>query len=130
MFVKLSVALAGRGCVSGENGAGPPRYAFVHGNWALANSDHGRFCGVDKEMQILADTGCYADFTLPAPSSAQISKINALYECALPLNQRAPHRRGKDLQCGQPPRSFPLIVQGPLLLDFGRRKRGWLIPSI
>ncbi|MGB2663723.1 MAG: hypothetical protein WAK48_06960 [Candidatus Acidiferrum sp.] len=122
--------LVARGCLSREKGTDAPRYAFVHGNWALANSDHGRFCGVDNEMQILAETGCYADFTLPAPSSAQISKINALYECTLPLNQRAPHRQGNDLQTGRAPRVFPLMIQGPLLVDFGRRKRGWLLPGI
>ena len=38
-------------------------YAFVHGNFALANSAGGRYCGVDEEMQILAETGCYADMT-------------------------------------------------------------------
>ena len=129
-LVKFRDALARLGCLARENGAGSPRYAFVHGNWALANSDHGRFCGVDEEMKILADTGCYADFTLPAPTSAQVSKINALYECALPLDQRAPHRLGVDLQCGVPPRIFPLIIQGPLLINFGRRKRGWRIPGI
>ncbi|HZH33310.1 MAG TPA: hypothetical protein VEX64_00585 [Pyrinomonadaceae bacterium] len=43
-----------------------PRYAFVHGNLALANSAGGQFCGVDEEMQILAETGCYADLTLPS----------------------------------------------------------------
>jgi len=119
-------ALAARGCLSRLNGVGPPRYAFVHGNWALANSAQGRFCGVDDEMQILADTGCYADFTLPAaPSSAQVSKINALYECSTPLRRRAPHRRGRDLKSGRPPKIFPLIIQGPLLLDFGRQKQGW-----
>jgi hypothetical protein len=123
-------ALAERGCLSRENGTGSPRYAFVHGNWALANSAQGRFCGVDDEIKILADTGCYADLTLPAPSSAQISKINALYECALPLDQRAPHRRGFDLQCGHAPKTFPLIIQGPLAIDFGRRKRGWPFPGI
>ena len=123
-------ALAARGCLSRENGIGPPRYAFVHGNWALANSAQGRFCGVDDEMQILADTGCYADFTLPsAPSSAQISKINALYECRAPLDQAAPHRRGHDLQCGRPPKVFPLIIQGPLMLNLGRRKHGWPFPG-
>jgi hypothetical protein len=116
-------ALASRGCLSREDGAGLPRYGFVHGNWALANSDCGRFCGVDEEMQILADTGCYADFTLPAPSSAQIGKINSIYECGLPLNQRAPHRLGIDLQSGHAPSTFPLIVEGPLMIDFGRRKR-------
>ncbi len=123
-------ALASRGCLSLENGAGLPRYAFVHGNWALANSAQGRFCGVDDEMQILADTGCYADFTLPAPSSAQINKINSIYECALPLHERAPHRRGVDLQCGRVPRTFPLIVQGPLMIDFHGRNHGWLFPRI
>jgi hypothetical protein len=129
-LVEFRDALADRGCLSREKGAGPPRYAFVHGNWALANSDYGRFCGVDEEMQILADTGCYADVTLPAPSSAQISKINALYECALPLNHRAPHRRGVDLQCSRAPSTFPLVIQGPLMIDFGRRKHGWPFPGI
>lgn len=129
-LVEFRDALAARGCLSRENGAGPPRYAFVHGNWALANSDHGRFCGVDEEMQILADTGCYADFTLPARTPAQISKINALYECALPLDRRAPHRRGFDLQCGREPATFPLIIQGPLMIDFARRTRGWPSPCI
>jgi len=130
VLVEFRDALAARGCLSRENGAGPPRYAFVHGNWALANSDHGNFCGVNEEMQILADTGCYADFTLPAPSTAQIGKINAIYECALPLNQQAPHRRGVDLQCGRAPGTFPLSVQGPLMIDFGRQRPGWPFPGI
>jgi hypothetical protein len=123
-------ALAARGCLARENGVGLPRYAFVHGNWALANSAQGRFCGVDDEMQILANTGCYADFTLPAPSSAQVRKINAIYECSLPLNHRAPHRRGRDLRCGHPPSTFPLIIQGPLQIHFGRREKGWPFPGI
>ena len=122
--------LAARGCLSREDAAGPPRYGFAHGNWALANSDHGRYCGVDEEMQILADTGCYADFTLPAPSSAQIAKVNAIYECSLPLKQRAPHRQGWNLERGNAPSIFPLIIQGPLLIDFGWHRRGRLFPGI
>ncbi len=119
-------ALTWHGCLSRLDGAGSPRYAFVHGNWALANSRGGRYCGVDDEMQILSETGCYADFTLPsAPSPAQIAKINALYECALPLNRRVSHRRGKDLRAGQAPTVFPLIVQGPLLLRSARRRCKW-----
>lgn len=129
-LVEFRDALAARGCLAREDGSGPPRYGFVHGNWALANSDRGRYCGVDEEMQILADTGCYADFTLPAPSPAQVAKINALYECSLPLRRRAPHRRGTDLEKGRSPRSFPLIVQGPLMLDLARRRRGRLAPGI
>jgi len=113
--------LAERGCLCYWEGSGPPRYAFVHGNFALSNSAGGRCCGVDSEIQILAETGCYADFTLPpgAFHSAQIAKINSIYECTPPLDRKAPHRRGRDLRRGTPPVIFPLLVQGPLLPDFG-----------
>jgi hypothetical protein len=119
------------GCLSRLDSAGSARYAFAHGNWALANSGNGRNCGVDSEIQILAETGCYADFTLPsAPDPAQTRKINALYECGRPLNKRAPHRRGHDLTIGRRPAVFPLIIQGPLLLTFGKEKGHWLRPRI
>ncbi len=131
VLVEFRDALAAQGCLSQWDGAGGPRYSFVHGNWALANSAAGRFCGVDDEMQILAGTGCYADFTLPAaPDPAQVGPINALYECALPLTERAPHRRGRHLRRGRPPEAFPLIVQGPLGLNFSRRIHGWRIPCL
>jgi hypothetical protein len=99
-----------------------PRYAFVHGNFALANSNNGLYCGVDSEIEVLAETGCFADLTLPAAPfhAAQTGKINALYECKLPLSLKAAHRRGRDLQSGKPPRVFPLIVQGPLMINFSR----------
>lgn len=108
------------GCLSYLDGLGAPKYAFVHGNFALANSAGGHFCGVGDEMQLLAETGCYADLSLPtAPfHPAQIAKINSLYECAIPLRQRAPHRRGRDLERGYSPEVFPVIVQGPLMLRF------------
>src|SRR5207244_11913837 len=79
----------------------------------------------DLEMQVLAETGCYADMTFPTGvfHPAQISKINSLYECALPLNHRAPHRKGFNLGCGRPPRIFPLVVQGPLMVDFAPSHR-------
>jgi hypothetical protein len=106
-------------------GSREPRYAFVHGNFALANSAGGFACGVDSEMKILAETGCYADLTLPAAAfhPAQIAKVNSLYECGLPLDQRAPHRQGLDLRAGRPAKVFPLIVQGPLMVDFDRSAR-------
>jgi hypothetical protein len=108
------------GCLAYEGGSGAPRYAFVHGNFAIANSAGGYGCGVDNEMEILAETGCYADLTLPTSTfhPAQIAKINSLYECGLPLGQRAPHRKGRDLRRGLFPRIFPIILQGPLLIDF------------
>ncbi len=112
-------------CLAFAEGSSRPAYAFVHGNFALANSAGGRFCGVDSELQILADTGCYADFTLPTGiwHPAQIAKLNSVYECALPLDQPMPHRNGRDLTAGRVPKTFPLIVQGPLVVDFRRSLR-------
>jgi hypothetical protein len=111
-------ALVEHGCLSRWNGEGMPRYAFVHGNWTLANCRNGLYCGVDNEMEILAETGCYADMTYPAaPSPAQIGKINSLYECTLPFDRQAPQRRGRDMAAGRPPERFPLIIQGPLGID-------------
>jgi hypothetical protein len=124
LLVGFRDRLVQHGCLSRLDDSGVPRYAFVHGNWALANSPGNHFCGVDSEMQILAETGCYADFTMPsAPSRGQVSKINALYECVEPLERRAPHRHGRDLARGRRPQVFPILVQGPLMLDFSRRKR-------
>jgi hypothetical protein len=110
------------GCLALEEESDLPRYGFVHGNFALANSADGRYCGLDSEMKILAETGCYADFTLPtAPRHpAQTAKINSLYECALPLEKKAPQRRGVDLRVGRAPRILPLIIQGPLLMAVKR----------
>ena len=122
--------LASNGCLSRLKGSGIPRYAFVHGNWALANLYNGRYCGVDSEMQILAETGCYADFTLPsAPARAQVAKINCLYECKNPLENRGPHRRGRDLHTGSHPSVLPIVIQGPLMIDFSRRRQR-ILPTL
>jgi hypothetical protein len=131
MLIEFRDALARHGCLSQLDGNGGPRYAFVHGNFALANSMQGRFCGVDSEIEILADTGCYADFTLPSsPNPAQTAKINALYECNWPLARPSAHREGRDLRRGRYSPTLPLMVQGPLLLDFSRRSRHWPLPMV
>lgn len=108
-----------------------PRYAFVHGNLALANSCGGRYCGVDDEMQILADTGCYADMTLPsAPSQGQVPVINKIYECGLPLTERAPHRVGTRLEVGGREPILPMMVTGPLVFNWTRTLKGIPVPRI
>ncbi|MBZ5668038.1 MAG: hypothetical protein LAO30_26070, partial [Acidobacteriia bacterium] len=112
-------------CLAAEEGSTKPAYAFVHGNFALANSAAGRFCGVDSELQILAETGCYVDLTMPSSvwHPAQIARTNSLYECALPLDRPVPHRLGNDLVVGRRPETFPVMVQGPLLTDVRRSLR-------
>jgi hypothetical protein len=116
--------------VVGENSTSQPKYGFVHGNWALANSSGGRFCGVDSEMQILADTGCYADFTLPSvPFQSQVPRINSIYQCGHSLMEARPHRSGRSLKVGDN-LALPIIFTGPLVFDWTRRVRGLPIPRV
>lgn len=180
-----------RGLLRAEHGLlgadrdGQVRYGFVHGNWALCNSrPDGDWCGVNEELGVLAETGCYADFTFPsAPSPTQPRMVNAIYRaCDRPGRPRG-HDRGKRVQVeggrwkvegggeeaeqrptfniqhatlnGQTPglqqdpasssppppstvhpppctdgvRSPLLLIQGPLGLDWGRRKWG-LLPRL
>jgi hypothetical protein len=113
------------GCLSYQTGDHTPQYAFIHGNYTLANCANGFACGVDDEMQILAETGCYVDMTFPASAfhPAQIAKVNSLYECGTPLSEPAPHRSGVDLKAGRPIAKLPFMVQGPWALDFDRTAR-------
>jgi hypothetical protein len=64
-----------------KDAAGRRQYAFIHGNWALDNSRlDGRWCGVNNELSVLIETGCYADMAMPsAPSACQNSTINSIY---------------------------------------------------
>ena len=106
-------------------------YGFIHGNWALCNSrPDGRWCGVKEEIEVLLNTGCYADFTMPsAPSDTQTSTINSIYYATQQAGVKS-HNKGALSEVGQPtPGNSLLMVQGPLLLDWQRRKFG-IIPRI
>ena len=118
-------------CLCRASGDDQPKYAFVHGNLALANSCGGRLCGVDNEMDILARTGCYADMTLPsAPDQSQVKVINQIYECAHPLDQTVPHRDGIRLGTDANEPQLPLIMQGPLVFNWTRTIKGIPVPRI
>jgi hypothetical protein len=100
------------------------RYGFIHGNWSLDNSRRdGRWCGVNNELQVLRDTGCYGDFTLPsAPSECQTRKINSIYYATDDPVRPKSHDTGVDVRVGGKPSGDLLIVQGPLALNWSRRK--------
>jgi hypothetical protein len=128
------------------------RYAFIHGNWSLDNSRRdGDWCGVNNELQVLRDTGCYADFTLPsAPSECQTRKVNSIYYATDDPQRPKSHDTGEDVcVCSRPALSgrssdtaterrghspLPdqgdlLLIQGPLALNWRSRKWG-LLPRI
>jgi hypothetical protein len=116
------------GLLGRRKDTGAPAYGFIHGNWALDNSlPDGRHCGVNNELDVLRETGCYADFTLPsAPSAAQTRKINSIYYAVDDPHRPKSHDTGVDVGSGPPPDNALLLIQGPLLLDWSRRKLGRL----
>jgi hypothetical protein len=107
-------------------------YGFVHGNWALDNSHpRGDWCGVNNEINILHETGCYADFTLPAaPDPCQISTINSIYYAVDDPDAPKSHDTGTPATLGRiPPHDGLLMIQGPLAFDWKNKKLG-LLPAI
>jgi hypothetical protein len=119
------------GCLARDKETGEIVYGFIHGNWALDNArSDGRLCGVNNELDILRETGCYADFTLPsAPSETQTRKINSIYWAVDDPKRPKSHDSGIDLGASPRPERALLMIQGPLLLDWKRRKFG-IIPKI
>jgi hypothetical protein len=97
--------------------SGRMRYAFIHGNWALANGRFGRHCGVDDELPLLFETGCYADFTFPsAPNESQSRVINQIYWPDGDLNRARCYENGRPARVGEELDDRVLLVQGPLAL--------------
>jgi hypothetical protein len=116
------------GLLARHRDTGALAYAFIHGNWALDNSrpDH-RWCGVNNEIDVLVETGCYADFTLPsAPSPTQTRTINRIYYATDDPERPRSHDRGVRLGTAPAPDRSLLLIQGPLVLDWRR----WPVPRI
>lgn len=107
-------------------------YGFIHGNWCLDNSrPDGRYCGVNNELDVLRETGCYADFTLPAaPSPAQTTTVNSIYYATDDPERPKSHDSGVPARVGHaPPDDTLLMIQGPLFVDWSDRIRG-VVPRI
>ncbi len=119
------------GLLSRHRQTGELVYGFIHGNWALDNSrPDGCRCGVNNELDVLRQTGCYADFTLPSyPDPTQTRKINSIYYAVDDPERPKSHDTGKDVGCGTPPPKALLLIQGPLVLNWKGRKWG-LLPRV
>lgn len=119
------------GVIPVDPATGQARWAFVHGNWALDNSrDDGRWCGVNNELTVLADMGCYADYTLPsAPSDTQTSTVNSIYYATDDPHGCKSHDTGTPVRAGGSPEGHLMIVQGPLCLRW-KRRFGLPVPAI
>ena len=105
---------------------GRAAFGFIHGNWALDNSrcEAGRnYCGVNNELTILKEEGCYADLTFPAwQHLSQPRQTNRIYYAFDdPLRPKS-YDRGRNAQAGRSCANALLLLQGPLVPYMDRRR--------
>ena len=99
-----------------EDSNGRPKFAFIHGNWALDNSQP--ICGVNRELDILVNAGSYADFTFSTIGTpSQPSKINSLYYPVDDDNAKS-YNDGIDSAVGVNHVNRLLIFQGPISMSW------------
>lgn len=102
-----------------ESGISPRRnFGFVHGDWALCNSLNGRHCGVNDEIPILQELGCWGDFTMPSNNSAQPRKVNSIYYAVDHPGKPKSYNRGRDARVGVPFEPGLFMMQGPLGINW------------
>jgi hypothetical protein len=107
---------------------GRPAWGFIHGNWALDNSrlENGKnFCGVNNELTLLAEEGCYADFTFPAwQQTAQPRQINSIFYATDDPTQPKSYDTGVAVRCGGRASGTLLLIQGPLRVSLKFTRSG------
>ncbi len=106
-----------------ESGASPsPAFGFIHGDWALNNSFGGKYCGVNDELTLLQELGCWGDFTMPSGRICQTRKINSIYYARSNPDSAKGHDWGIDARVGRKDPAGLLLMQGPLGIN-------WLAPD-
>ena len=116
------------GALSRDPATGMLSFGFIHGNWCLDNSrGDGRWCGINNELVLLRELGCYADFTMPsAPSPTQTTTVNSIYYATDDPERPKSHDRGVDVRVGGTPSGDLLLVQGPVGLNWRDRRHGFV----
>jgi hypothetical protein len=88
----------------------------------LDNSRHGKFCGVNDELQILDSTGCYADFTFPSRCESNPKQINSIYYAVDDPRNPKSYAKGTPVKRGGAKEGDLMIIQGPLHPFFYSRR--------
>jgi len=98
-----------------SSGSNPEtHFAFIHGSWRLDNSTPDGKCGVNRELDILFQQGCYADFTFSTIATyAQPRKVNSIYY-ATDTDEPKSYDDGQDATVGKPVNDRLMIFEGPL----------------
>ena len=103
-------------------------FGFIHGNWALDNSrPDGRWCGLNNELTLLRDLGCYADFTMPSGASPTQGRIlNTIYWATDDPERPRSYDHGAAVEPGNRAAGDLLMVPGPFCVRWTER----LVPRL
>jgi len=105
-------------------------FAFIHGNWALDNSGLKKHCGVNNELKLLSELGCFGDFTFPAIGhSSQPRKINSIYYAFDDTLKAKSYNDGLDVVVGKDTCGDLIIFGGSLSINW-KDWRHKIYPSI
>jgi len=102
---------------------GKYQFGFIHGNWALDNSHpERRHCGLNNEITLLKNLGCYADFTMPSGASpTQGRMVNVIYWASDDPEQPKSYDTGVPVTIGAKLDADLLMIPGPLGLRWQER---------
>ncbi|MGI9327971.1 MAG: hypothetical protein ACR2PZ_22315 [Pseudomonadales bacterium] len=97
-----------------------PQFAYIAGNWALDNARFdASFSGVNDEIGILGEAGCYADFTFPALGErSQPTRVNQTLWVKDDGNAAAFQRSSCLLDGAAANEADLAMIQGPLYVDW------------
>jgi hypothetical protein len=95
---------------------GRSHFAFIHGNWGLDNSLGEAFCGNSRELRMLKELGCFADYTFPSLwQASQPSWVDNIEE-ATDDDRPKSYDHGIPVALGFHPTGDLVMVQGPLVM--------------
>lgn len=93
-----------------------PAYAFIHGMWSLDNSRGFEHCGVNNEITILKQTGCFADYTMPSHHETQAKTVNSIYYVTDDPEKPKSYDTGVPVEVNKEPTGDLMMVEGPSAL--------------
>ena len=94
---------------------GATRFAFIHGNGSLDDSEGSPMCGVRTELRVLRELGCFGDFTFPTLfHDSQPPFVNSIY-AARDDDDAKSYRRRRPLTDLRRGAADLMIFQGPLI---------------
>jgi hypothetical protein len=88
-------------------------FGFIHGKWSLDNSRGEKHCGVNNELIVLRESGCYADFTFPAWGRMQPRMRNSIYYATDEPDRPKSYDHGRRVEVGGEASGDLMIIEGP-----------------